>query len=110
MAGLSLSYIFHLSLESNQNGDVLDRVSSILKGFFRVVSLNSDSESLTLYTDDRESPLTYSGDLEADKIVAWVLVHLDEVIAERAKEAASLKAFQEFQEKETERANKEWKD
>ena len=65
---------------------------------------------MTLYTDDRDSPLTYSGDLEADKIVGWVLLQLDEVIAGRSKEAASLKAFQEFQEKETERANKEWKD
>lgn len=76
MARLSLSYLFH-DIESNQNGDVLERVSSVLKGFFRVVSLNADAESLTLYTDDRESPLTYTGDLEADKIVAWVLQHLD---------------------------------
>lgn len=50
-----------------------------------MVALNADSELLTLYTDDRESPLTYSGDLESDKIVAWVLQHLDEVIAGRAE-------------------------
>jgi hypothetical protein len=83
-------------------------VSRLLRGFFKVVAVSSDSESLNLYTDDREAPITYSGDLESDDIVSWVLTELDKVIVDRAEDAKSLKAFQEFQEKEKERANKEW--
>lgn len=89
---------------------MIDRVSSILKGFFRVAAVTGNSESLSFYGDDRENPITYEGEYISDKIVSWVLAEMDKVIAERAEEAKSLKAFQEYQERERERANKEWKD
>lgn len=54
--------------------------------------------------------MAYSGEIESEEIVAWALKKLDQVIADRSAEAASLKAFQEFQEKEQTRANKEWND
>lgn len=39
-----------------------------------------------------------------------MLTNFDSFIDARSKEARDLKAFQEFQEKEKERANKEWSD
>jgi hypothetical protein len=38
------------------------------------------------------------------------LKSLDKVIESRSKEAKNLKAYQEYLEKEKERANKEWND
>lgn len=89
---------------------MISKVSKVLKGFFRVAALSSDSESLSLYGDDRENPIAYSGEYISERIVSWVLAELDKVIAARSEEAKSLKAFQEYQEREKERANKEWKD
>ncbi len=66
----------------------------MLKGFFSVASVSASGESLSLYTDDRDSPITYSGDIKSDEIVSWALSNLDKVIADRSAEAASLKAFQ----------------
>jgi thiol-disulfide isomerase/thioredoxin len=86
------------------------KVSSILKGFFRVAAVNGDSESLSLYGDDRQAPVAYDGEFISDRIVSWVLAELDNVIASRAASAKELKAFQEYQEREKERANKEWKE
>lgn len=41
--------------------------------------------SLSLYADDRDSPIVYSGELDGDKVVAWALRQLDEVIAVRSE-------------------------
>lgn len=73
-----------------------------------MATVEDDGDSLSLYADDRDSPVQYDGQLESEDIVAWALKKLDKVIADRSAEAASLKAFQEFQEKERERAKKEW--
>ncbi len=95
---------------SASESSVVGRVGSILKGFFRVVSVSGDQETLSLYGDDREAPIVFDGEFDADKIVGWALKQLDEVIASRSEDAKSLKAFQEYQEREKERANKEWRD
>jgi hypothetical protein len=79
---------------SGSESDVAGRVSSILKGFFQVAWVSGSEESLVLYGDDREDPLTYDGELVAEKVVTWALEQLDLVIAGRSEEAASLKAFQ----------------
>lgn len=63
-----------------------------------------------LYGDDRSTPITFSEQLDTQAIVSWALKELDKIIALRSEEAKSLKAFQEFQEKEKERANKQWND
>lgn len=83
-------------------------MARILKGFFRVATVAGDDGSLSLYADDRDSAIVYSGELDGDQVVTWALRQLDEVIAARSEEARSLKAFQEHQERERERANKEW--
>lgn len=82
----------------------------MLKGFFKIALVEGDGESLSLYGDDRENPVSYSGKYEAEDIVSFVLEQLDSLIAERAASAKELKAYQEYLEKEKERANKEWAD
>jgi hypothetical protein len=65
-------YSFHY-LETNQNSDIVGEVNGLLKGFFRVAFVSTGSESLNLYTDERDSPLAYSGEFTTDQIVSWVL-------------------------------------
>jgi hypothetical protein len=80
-------------LASNQNGDIVNKVANTLKGFFRVATVKGE-ESLLLYGDDRENPITYSGEFTSQSIVTFVLNQLDKIIEERAKVAKDLKAFQ----------------
>lgn len=72
------------------------------------MALNSNDHILQIYTDDRSNPISYSGEYAVDDIVSWALERLDDVIAKRSEEAKSLKAQQEYLEREKERANKEW--
>lgn len=95
-------------LDSNQYEQLVREVSSVLKGFFRVAIVNGPSESLQLIADDRDTSVAYSGEWAKSSIIEFVLTQLDKVIEDRAAVAKALKAQQEYQEKETERANKEW--
>jgi protein disulfide-isomerase A6 len=52
--------------------------------------------------------VTYTSAFETGSIASFVLEQLDLVIAQRSSNAKDLKAYQEFLEKEKERANKEW--
>lgn len=72
------------------------------------MAISSEDNSLSLYGDDRENPISFTGEMTSRSIVKFVLTHFDSFIDARSKEARELKAFQEFQEKEKERANKEW--
>lgn len=73
-----------------------------------MVAISSQENSLSLYGDDRETAIEYTGEMTSRSIVKFVLANFDSFIDARAKEARELKAYQEFQEKEKERANKEW--
>jgi thiol-disulfide isomerase/thioredoxin len=75
-----------------------------------VATVSSSEESLSLYGDDRVNPIIYSGDFDSKKIIRFVLKNFDTFIEQRASEAKELKAFQEFEEKEKERAKKEWEE
>jgi hypothetical protein len=84
---------------SNQNQDTLEQVNNALAGFFKVVTIKSSEESLSLYGDDRDEPVTYQGDFSSGKIISFVLKNFDSFLDKRGSEAKELKAFQEFQEK-----------
>lgn len=77
----------------------MERVNNALAGFFKVATVNSPEESLQLYGDDRDEPVTYDGDFSSDIIISFVLKNFDEFLDKRGSEAKQLKAFQEFQEK-----------
>lgn len=70
--------------------------------------VSEGDESLQFYGDDRESPVGYTSAFETGDIVSFVLEQLNIVIAQRSSNAKELKAYQEYMEKEKERANKEW--
>lgn len=70
---LSVNRQLWLVHRSASESGVVGRVGSILKGFFRVVSVNGNEETLSLYGDDRDTPLVYDGALEADAVVSWAL-------------------------------------
>jgi len=85
-------------------------VETILRGFFKAANIESGEDSLSLYNDNRESPVEYTGDFNVQSIVSFVLEQLDTIISTRSEEAKALKDLQEYQEREKERANKEWAD
>ena len=85
-------------------------MADILNGFFKAAYVEGEVESLKLYGDDRANPVEYTGSKDHHDIVSFVLEQLDQLLVTRSEEAKALKDFQEFQEKEKERANKEWND
>lgn len=45
----------------------------MLNGFFKAAYVEGEEESLKLYTDDRASPIEYTGSIDHQDIVSFVL-------------------------------------
>ena len=106
-SGLSIRLKVYLLLnldQANSKITILDDVSEVLTGFYRVGTIPGDSDILKFYADDGEVH-EHSGNFDVDGIVSWALERTDVVLEARSKVANDMKANKEFQEKEKERAN-----
>lgn len=103
-----VSIIINLD-QSNPKIKVLDDVSEVLTGFYRIGTISGESESLKFYGDDGDVH-EFNGNFEIDEIVNWALESTNGVLEARSKVAKDMKANKEFMTKEAERANQEWND
>lgn len=60
-----------------------------------------------LYGDDRV-PLLYEGEFNVQSLVEYVLKKFEDMVSKRSFSAKELQKWLEFEEKEKERAKKEW--
>ena len=78
---------FLLNLDQgNSNIGILDDVSEVLTGFYRVGTISGDSDVLKFYGDDGEVH-EYSGNFDVEAIVSWVLDRTNAVLEARSRVA-----------------------
>ena len=63
----------------------------------QVAFVSGSDSSVSLFGDNRSSPINYDDELTVENVVKFVLSNLDEVIKARSEVAKALKANQEFQ-------------
>ena len=83
MAGLSLKYNMS-DLELAEDIETFEKVADVLNGFFKAAYVEGEEESLKLYSDDRSNPIEYTGSIDHQDIVSFVLEQLDKLLEVRS--------------------------
>lgn len=58
--------------QSSSQIKILDDVSEVLTGFYRIATLSGPSNSIAFYGDDGDSH-KFDGNFDVDSIVSWAL-------------------------------------